>query len=681
MSPEDSDDVSIDPGLLGPALAAAIAQKGYTALTPVQCAVLDPAVQGRDLRITSQTGSGKTLALGFALRDVPGLAGELQRDRIARPRALVIVPTRELARQVESELGWLYAGLGVRLAGVTGGASYREEHRALAAGPGVVVGTPGRLLDHLERGAIDASEVRAVVLDEADRMLDLGFREALESILGRVPEAHATHLVSATFPPEVRRLADSVQRDPVHIEGTRLGAANVDIDHVLMLIDPRERLAAIVNLLLADPEARTIVFARTRADVAHVTGSLAEAGFAVGSLSGEMEQAERTRALAAFKRGSMRVLVATDVAARGIDVQEVTFVLHAERPTDPDSYTHRSGRTGRAGRKGTSAVLVTLRELGLARRVLERAGVAFRVESVPDAASLRRAQDERLVAALTRDEGPDDPPIPERMRGLARMLLDVADPERTLARLLARGPQVREPEPRDVQRVELPAPARPRLGPAPRAPYASPAPRTQPPPPRGKAARGEARPPLTLRSVREGQDAQRRERDDAQAPAAHRRSAPAQAPGERRWVDFTVSWGEVHGADARRLLAMVCRRGGIESREVGGIRIARTSTVIEIAEDAAPRFAAAVRQPDPRDPNVVIKPFRPRVKAETSEAAAPYASPASGRAAGVKPPRRETRERSADQGPPARPKPKFAKAPRAASEFPAPSPRKPKKRA
>jgi len=680
MSTDGSDDVSIDPGLLGPALAAAITQRGYTALTPVQRAVLDPSAAGRDLRITSQTGSGKTLAIGFVLRDVPGLAGELQRDRIARPRALVIVPTRELARQVESELGWLYAGLGVRMAGVTGGASYREEHRALAAGPGVVVGTPGRLLDHLERGAIDASEVRAVVLDEADRMLDLGFREALEAILGRVPEAHTTHLVSATFPPEVRRLADSVQREPVHIEGTRLGAANADIDHVLVLIDPRERLAAVINLLLADPEARTIIFARTRADVGHVTASLVEAGFAAGSLSGEMEQAERTRALAAFKRGAMRVLVATDVAARGIDVQEVTFVLHAERPTDPDSYTHRSGRTGRAGRKGRSVVLVTLREFGLARRVLERAGVAFRVESVPDAASLRHGQDERLVAALTREEGPDDAPISERTRGLARMLLGVADPERTLARLLARGPQVREPEPRDVQRVELPSPARPRPQLAPRM---SPAPRTQPPPPRtsprtSPGAR-DARAPITLRSVREGAAASRRDGVEAHAPAQDR-SPAAHGPGARPWVDFTVSWGEVHGADARRLLAMVCRRGDIESRDVGGIRIARSSTVIEIAADVASRFAAAVRQPDPRDPNVVIKPFRPRVKAEPPSVATPYARPAPGRPAGVKPPRREPRERPDDHAASARPKPKFAKSAPPAAKDAKPAPRKPKKR-
>ncbi len=645
MNQDGSAEATIFPELLGPALSAAIAQKGFTALTPVQQAVLDPGIGGRDLRITSQTGSGKTLAIGFVLRDVPGLAGELQRDRIARPRALVVVPTRELARQVETELSWLYAGLGVRLAGVTGGASYREEHRALAAGPGVVVGTPGRLLDHLDRGAIDASAVQVVVLDEADRMLDLGFREALESILGRVPEAHTTHLVSATFPPDVRRLADSVQREPVHIEGTRLGAANVDIDHVLVLIEPRERLAAIVNLLLADPEARTIVFARTRADVGHVTASLAEAGFAAGSLSGEMEQAERTRALAAFKRGTMRVLIATDVAARGIDVQEVSFVIHAEPPTDPDSYTHRSGRTGRAGRKGTSAVLVTPREVGSARRVLERAGVDFRFESVPDADQIRRAQDERLVAALTGEDGPEDGPVTPRALALARMLLAAGAPERTLARLLSRGPQVREPEPRDVRRLDLPPPPRPRVpGPARMvgAPIELRSVREAASAPRREVAKKHAPPPAEaprpVRAASPTDVAVRPSRARAvevappppvpaepvapskRAPAPSRRSVAAAVPGERRWVDFTVNWGEAHGADARRLLAMVCRRGNIESRDVGGIRIARSSTVIEVAEEVAAGFGDAVKQIDPRDPGVVIKPFRPREKSEAARA-------------------------------------------------------------
>lgn len=241
------------PGALGPELTRALVEKGFTALTSVQTAVLDPALAGRDLRITSQTGSGKTVAVGFALRDfVAAMPPAPDRPRapggaLAQPRALVVAPTRELAKQVEEELSWLYAPLGARVVSVTGGASVHEERRALAGGPAVVVGTPGRLLDHLRRGAIDGSALSAVVLDEADRLLDMGFREDLEAILAFVPAGHRTHLVSATFPREVKALADATQDNPAHVEGTRLGAANVDIDHVVHLIEGRQRLDAIVS--------------------------------------------------------------------------------------------------------------------------------------------------------------------------------------------------------------------------------------------------------------------------------------------------------------------------------------------------------------------------------------------------------------------------------------------------
>jgi ATP-dependent RNA helicase DeaD len=217
--------------LLGPELASALAKKGYTTLTPVQRSVLEPELEGRDLRISSQTGSGKTLAIGFALRNA--VTGDVKRSPMARPQALVIVPTRELAKQVTDELGWLYAPKKVRIAAVIGGASYRDEHRALSQGPAIVVGTPGRLLDHLNRGGVEAGDVAAVVLDEADRMLDLGFRDELEAILEKAPPGHRTHLVSATFARDVAALADRVQQNPKRIEGTPLGSANRDLDHIV----------------------------------------------------------------------------------------------------------------------------------------------------------------------------------------------------------------------------------------------------------------------------------------------------------------------------------------------------------------------------------------------------------------------------------------------------------------
>ena len=211
--------------VLGTALTGALEKKGYTELTSVQEAVLAPALANRDLRITSQTGSGKTVAVGFAMREL--VLGDCRAQQgVARPRALVVAPTRELARQVEEELSWLYAPLEILVTTTTGGASARDERRALARGPAVIVGTPGRLLDHLTRGSIDTTQLQVVVLDEADRMLDLGFRDDLKAILAYAPAEHRTHLVSATFPREVRALADGVQQNAAHVEGTRLGAAN-----------------------------------------------------------------------------------------------------------------------------------------------------------------------------------------------------------------------------------------------------------------------------------------------------------------------------------------------------------------------------------------------------------------------------------------------------------------------
>jgi ATP-dependent RNA helicase DeaD len=556
--------------VLGPGLASALAKKGYTELTAIQEAILAPELHGRDLRITSQTGSGKTVALGFALREqVVGDCSATDKG-IARPRALVVTPTRELARQVEEELGWLYAPLGLLIITTTGGASARDERRALARGPAVVVATPGRLLDHLTRGSIDTSQVAAVVLDEADRMLDLGFRDDLKAILAHAPVGHRTHLMSATFPREVRALADSVQEDAVHVEGTRLGAANVDIDHRIHLVDSHERVNAIINLLLATPDAQTLVFGRTRADVAKFARELSQAKFSVGSLSGEMDQTARNRALAAFRKGDLRVLVATDVAARGIDVQDIAYVIHAEPPTDPDSYTHRSGRTGRAGKKGTSSVLVTLAGLRQAKSLLDRAHVSYRIEPIPSADEIRKGMDERLVTELSASDANGEPAvaIDGPTRALAERLATDPNVAQILARLLFRLRSTGPTEPRALRRI-VPPPDRPRDAPAAR-PWA----------PHAKASASGPGP--------------------ARAPSRNEDRA-------RLWVPFQISWGSEHGADARRLMAIVCRRGNIRGSDVGAIRVGARSSTVEVAASVAQAFGEAALAPDPRDPRVRIR--------------------------------------------------------------------------
>ena len=540
----DGAGVSSFEAMVGPELAAALTARGWESLTEVQLAVLEPGTRGRDLRVSSQTGSGKTVAIGIALRELI----ESARGSASGPRALVIVPTRELARQVQGELSWLYARLGAKVASLTGGQSYDDEHRALAQRPDVVVGTPGRVLDHLEHGSLELSSIGAVVLDEADQMLDLGFREALEAILARAPEQRRSHLVSATFGPEVLRLADRMQRDPMHVQGTRLGEANRDIEHVAHVVEPRQRFDAIVNVLLAQPDDKALVFARTRADVAQIANDLADIGFAVLPLSGEMEQRERNRALAAFRRGAVRVLVATDVAARGLDVQDVALVLHVDPPSDSDAYTHRSGRTGRAGRKGRSVLLLAPREVGSVRRVLGRTRIDVRIAPLPSAEALRRAADERCFETLTQPlTESDDAAVDPRVEELARRLAQHGDVERTLARLLAGSALATGPQPREVASVTL----------------------------RSEAVRG-GRPPRDARD----------------------------------WAVFHVTWGARQGADPRRILAVVCRRGRVTSQEVGGIRVGPNGSLVQIAMEAAPRFAEHARRRDPRAPSVAIRPER-----------------------------------------------------------------------
>jgi ATP-dependent RNA helicase DeaD len=349
----------------------------------------------------------------------------------------------------------------------------------------------------------------------------------------------------------------------VPVEGTPLGSANLDIEHLVHLIEARDRLGAIVNLLLEGPSP-TLIFARTRAGVAELAGVLADAGFSIAMLSGEMEQTERNRALASFKRGHVDALVATDVAARGIDVQDVGRVLHAEPPDDADSYTHRSGRTGRAGKKGTSSVLVTKSELSRVSQLLGRARVRFRFAPVPSAEAIRDARDDRMLASLTADfvEGEA---VDERSVALAERILSSPEPTRAVARLVALANRIGHAEPRHVTPVAPPEPPSKRAT----------SPRTD--------------------------------------------GAGAGAGGSGAFVSFRVSWGFTHGADARRLVAMMCRRGKIDGRDIGAIRVGRTSSVVEVSERVALAFEEATRKPDPRDPRVHVRRWLDEVQAKPTK--------------------------------------------------------------
>lgn len=379
-------------------LASALSGRGYATLTSVQVAVLEPQAQGRDLLVSAQTGSGKTVAFGIAAApDLLEGSHTLPEARTPLALALAIAPTRELALQVAAELTWLYAATGARVATCVGGMDYRTERRALERGAQIVVGTPGRLRDHIERGGLDLSALRVAVLDEADEMLDLGFREDLEFILQAAPDTRRTLMFSATVPPAIEKLAQDFQKDALRVAAMGEARQHGDIAYRALSVAMRDRENAIFNLLRFYEARTTIVFCKTRANVNHLLARMGNRGFRVVALSGELSQQERTHALQALRDGRARVCIATDVAARGIDLPGLELVIHADLPTNSETLLHRSGRTGRAGAKGVSALIVTPAEYKKAQRLLQGAKVVAEWGKAPSAEEVSARDDMRMA--------------------------------------------------------------------------------------------------------------------------------------------------------------------------------------------------------------------------------------------------------------------------------------------
>jgi ATP-dependent RNA helicase DeaD len=411
-------------------LADALADRGYDTLTPVQQAVTAPDLLGADLLVSAQTGSGKTVGFGLAIAATL-LDGAEVLGQAGAPLALIIAPTRELAFQVKRELAWLYGKAGATVVSCVGGMDMRDERRALDRGAHIVVATPGRLKDHILRGNLTMTSLRAVVLDEADEMLDLGFREDLEFILGEAPESRRTLMFSATVPPAIATLAQHYQRDAVRVSTTTGAKQHADIDYRALTVAPQDGENAIINVLRYHDAENALVFANTRAMVARLTARFSNRGFAVVSLSGELSQSERTHALQAMRDGRAKVCVATDVAARGIDLPNLDLVVHAELPSNGETLLHRSGRTGRAGRKGISALIVTPRDRKKADRLLKTARITATWESPPSADEILRRDEERLLAdpAWTEEITPEQ-------AAFAAKLLDLYAPDQIAAAYL-----------------------------------------------------------------------------------------------------------------------------------------------------------------------------------------------------------------------------------------------------
>jgi ATP-dependent RNA helicase DeaD len=558
-------------------LGAALRKAGFENFTAIQQAILDPELTGRDLRISSQTGSGKTVALGLLLAPTVAIAaataGPRKGRRKAAPVALLIAPTRELAGQLGRELSWLYAPLNARVLVVTGGTSVMQERSQLQTCPQVVIGTPGRLLDHLRAGALTLDQLKTIALDEADEMLDMNFEEELDGILGFAPDARRTHLVSATFPREVVRLADRLQQDPVSVQGTVLGKANADIEHVVMRVRQSDRFNAAINVLLRYPEDKTLLFVRTRTETVRLAEELCGAGLAARALNGEMTQRERTATFMQFRSGAVQYLVATDVAARGLDVQDIGRVIQVDLPDNADVLTHRSGRTGRAGRRGTNVIFAASRAEFRVKGLLRGAGVEAQLAAIPTPEEIFAAADERLGDGFLRDLAGSEGNVDPRSQDLAERLLAEHSPAELVAWLLKR-----------------------------------------------EAERSHGTP----RKVRDDAKPTRRERTPHKAGFGPK-SQPRQRP-QGDFITYQVSWGAHAGADTRRLLAMVCRRGDVSSNVVGAIRVAPKSSTVEISSIAAQQFERAVTRPDKRNPRAQFRRWDPRAGSKRAQHRTAHAS-------------------------------------------------------
>lgn len=441
-----------------PVFEDALSERGYAAPTPVQAAVLEAQAHGRDLIVSAQTGSGKTVAFGLAMAaDLLGPDGRL--PPAAAPLALVIAPTRELALQVSRELIWLYGKTGGRITTCVGGMDASKERRALAHGAHIVVGTPGRLRDHLERGALNLSALCTIVLDEADEMLDMGFREDLEEILDATPSERRTLLFSATMPAPIVALARRYQRDALRLSTVGEDRGHGDISYQAMAVAPADIENAVVNLLRFHEAETAMLFCATRDNVRHLHASLVERGFGAVALSGEHSQSERNQALQALRDRRARVCVATDVAARGIDLPSLSLVVHVEIPRDAETLQHRSGRTGRAGKKGTAVLIVPYPRRRRVEGMLRGARIAAQWTAPPSADDIRRADSERMLAALLAPVELD-----EQDRALADRLLAERSPQE-IAGALVRAHRARLPEPEDLLGSDTPQEQRaPRAG-------------------------------------------------------------------------------------------------------------------------------------------------------------------------------------------------------------------------
>ena len=569
-------------------LVSALAELGYEEPTPIQREAIPLLLSGRDLLGQAATGTGKTAAFALPLLQLAATGEPESR----RPRALVLVPTRELAMQVAEAIHRYGKGKRASVLPIYGGQSFGLQVRVLERGVEIVVATPGRALDHLERGTLVLESVRMVVLDEGDEMLDMGFAEDLEAILERVPAGHQTALFSATLPPRILAIARKHLHDPARIAIARERSAPGTVPRVRQvayLVPRAHKHTALGRVLDMENPTSAIVFCRTRLEVDELTEGLNAHGYRAEALHGGFAQEQRDRVMKRFRGGKTDLLVATDVAARGLDIEHVSHVVNYDVPSEPDAYVHRIGRTGRAGREGVALTFVEPREHRLLKNIQHATGQKIAVETLPTVADLRTRRLELTRASLREAvlAGELEP-----YRAVVADLASEHDPMDVAAAAVKLAHQAGHAEAgarAEEQDVSI-----------------EPAPRREP------RASGE-RPPFSPKPGARKQARARAERgvnapgpfDTADGPGRRpRRGARAQSPDMAR---LFIGAGRQDSLRPGDLVGAIANEAGVSGDSIGAIRITENFALVEVPEDDAERVIRALRGTTIRGKKVTVR--------------------------------------------------------------------------
>ncbi len=536
-------------GLSEPVMQA-VSAVGYETPSPIQAATIPAMLEGRDVLGQAQTGTGKTAA--FALPVLSNI--DLQQ---VKPQALVLAPTRELAIQVAEAFQTYSSKIsGFRVLPVYGGQPYGQQLSSLRRGVHVVVGTPGRVIDHLNRGTLDLSELKTLVLDEADEMLRMGFIDDVEAVLKKLPEQRQVALFSATMPPAIRRIAQTYLQDPAEVTIANKTTTSANIRQRYWWVSGMHKLDALTRILEVEPFDAMIIFARTKAGTEELAGKLQARGLAAAAINGDMQQAQRERTIAQLKDGKLDILVATDVAARGLDVERISHVLNYDIPYDTESYVHRIGRTGRAGRSGEAILFATPREKGMLRQIERATRQPIEEMQLPSVEAVNDNRISKFTARISETLGQGGLDFYRQLLERFAAENDVAEID--VAAALARLMQG------DTPFLLQPPVRAPREERAPRERFE-----------RDRGDRPERGPRVERGPRQEGEGFQERPRRDV----------PPRGAPEQGMETFRIEVGHQHGVKPANIVGAIANEAGLESRFIGRIDIHDGFSLLDLPVD------------------------------------------------------------------------------------------------